>query len=140
MTALATKEGTHRRYANFFRGSSRERDPTIAYDALEAQALNVVRESIVAHALSMHRELSSADLSRMLAAAQSQLRGLPPDDLRGISPSSALLKMITDFSFAAAPANADGTQAALTAAATLDQGAGGDFSTMLAARMLRLDR
>ena len=140
MTALATKEGAHRRYANFFRGNSRERDTTIAYDALEAQALNVVRESIVAHALSMHRELSSADLSRMLAAAQSQLRGLPPEDLRGISPSSAILKMITDYSFAAAPVNADGTQAALTAAATLDQGVGRDFGTMLAARMLRLDR
>ena len=140
MTALATKEGAHRRYTNFFRGTSRERDPAIAYDALEAQALNVVRESIVAHALSMHRELSSADLSRMLAAAQSQLRGLPPEDLRGISPSSAILKMITDYSFAAAPVNADGTQAALAAAATLEQGAGSDFGTTFAARMLRLNR
>jgi hypothetical protein len=73
VTALATKEGAHRRYANFYRGSSRERDPTIAYDALEAQALNVVRESIVAHALSMHCELSSADLNRILSSTSELL-------------------------------------------------------------------
>jgi len=138
VTALATKEGAHRRYANFFRGTSRERDPTIAYDALEAQALNVVRESIVAHALSMHRELSSADLSRMLAAAQSQLRGLSPEDLRGISPSSAILKVITDYSFSSAPVTDLRSQAALTAASAREHGTGGDAGTTLAASMLRM--
>lgn len=128
-----------RRYENFFRGTSRDRDPHIAYDALESQALNVVRESIVAHALSMRRNLSPADLDRMLSAAQSQLRGMSPEDLRGISPSSAVLKTITDASFAAAPVADPRTQAALIAATANDPAAGTEPGSTYAARMLRMD-
>lgn len=128
-----------RRYENFFRGTGRDRDPQIAYDSLESQALNIVRESIVAHALSMRRTLSPADLDRMLSAAQSQLRGMSPEDLRGISPSSAVLKTITDASFAAAPVADPQTQAALIAATANDPAAGTEPGNTYAARMLRLD-
>ena len=128
-----------RRYENFFRGTSRDRDPHIAYDALESQALNVVRESIVALALSMRRNLSPADLDRMLSAAQSQLRGMSPEDLRGISPSSAVLKTITDASFAAAPVADPRTQAALMAPTANDPAAGTEPGSTYAARMLRMD-
>ncbi len=126
-----------RRSANFFRGTSR--DPHIAYDALEAQALNVVRESIIAHAHGLHRNLSPSDLDRMLSAAQSQLRGLSPEDLRGISPSSAILKTITDASFAAAPVADPRTQATLLAATANDPAAGIEGSSTFAARMMRFD-
>jgi hypothetical protein len=128
-----------RRYENFFRGTGRDRDPQIAYDSLESQALNIVRESIVAHALSMRRTLSPADLDRMLSAAQSQLRGMSPEDLRGISPSSAVLKTITDASFAAAPVADPQTRAALIAATANDPAAGTEPGNTYAARMLRLD-
>lgn len=126
-----------RRSANFFRGT--RRDPHIAYDALEAQALNVVRESIIAHAHGLHRNLSPSDLDRMLSAAQSQLRGLSPEDLRGISPSSAILKTITDASFAAAPVADQRTQATLLAATANDPAGGAEVGSTFAARMLRLD-
>jgi len=126
-----------RRSANFFRGTSR--DPHIAYDALEAQALNIVRESIIAHALSVRRNLSPADLDRMLSAAQSQLRGMAPEDLRGISPSSAILKTITDASLAAAPVGDPRTQATLLAASANDPATGTESGSAISARMLRLD-
>lgn len=128
-----------RRFENFFRGTSRDRDPHIAYDALESQALNVVRESIIAHASSLRRTLSPADLDRMLSAAQSQLRGMSPEDLRGISPSSAVLKTITDASFAAAPVADPRTQATLISATANDPAAGAENGGTYAARMLRLD-
>ena len=89
--------------------------------------------------LSLARELSSpADLSRMLAAAQSQLRGLPPEDLRGISPSSAILKTITDYSFSAAPMTDLRSQAELAAAAALEQEKAPMQARRLAARMVRI--
>lgn len=125
-----------RRYDNFFRGTHRE--PDLAYESLEAQALIVVRESILAHAQSIHRDLSAADLDRMLAAAQSQLRGLPPEDLRGISPSSALLRTITEYSFSAAPVTNLRSQAELAAAAARDQTIGAEGSETLAARLSRM--
>ncbi|MEQ1652402.1 MAG: hypothetical protein ABL897_07940, partial [Hyphomicrobium sp.] len=128
-----------RRYDNFFRGTRSEREPQIAFDSLEAQALNIVRESIVAHASSMRRNLSPSDLDRMLSAAQSQLRGMSPEDLRGISPSSAILKTITDASFAAAPVTDPRTQATLIAAAGNDPAGGVEAGSAYAARMVRLD-
>lgn len=128
-----------RRYENFFRGTSRDRDPPIAYDALESQALNIVRESIIAHASSLRRTLSPADFDRMLSAAQSQLRGMSPEDLRGISPSSAVLKTITDASLAAVPVADPRTQAALIAATANDPATGTESGSALSARMLRMD-
>ncbi len=128
-----------RRHDNFFRGTRSERDPQIAYDSLEAHALNIVRESIIAHAQSIHRNLSPSDLDRMLSAAQSQLRGMSPEDLRAISPSSALLKTITDASFSAAPAPDTRAQAALMAASASDPVTGAEGGSTLAARMRRLD-
>lgn len=131
------------RHDNFFRGTRSERDPQIApeiaYGSLEAHALNIVRESIVAHAHSMHRNLSPSDLDRMLSAAQSQLRGMSPEDLRAISPSSALLKTITDATFTAAPAPDTRAQAALMAASATDPVTGAEGGSTLAARMRRLD-
>jgi hypothetical protein len=138
MTALATQDSTQQRSANFFRGTRREREQQVAFDSLEAQALIVVRASIEAHAQSIHRDLSPADLSRLLAAAQSQLRGLSPEDLRGISPSSSILKTITDYSFSAAPMTDLRSQAELAAAAALEQGKGTDAGATLAARMVRI--
>lgn len=136
MTALATQDA-HRRSENFFRDRRRGREPQVAFNSLEAQALIVVRASIEAHAQSIHRDLSPADLSRMLAAAQSQLRGLSPEDLRGIS-SSSILKTITDYSFSAAPMGDLRSQAELAAAAALEQGKGTDAGASFAARMARM--
>ena len=93
-----------------------------------------MRASIEAHAQSIHRDLSPADLSRMLAAAQSQLRGLSPEDLRGIS-SSSILKTITDYSFSAAPMTDLRSQVELAAAAALEQGKGAGAGASFAARM-----
>lgn len=128
-----------RRYDNFFRGTRSEREPQIAFDSLEAQALNIVRESIVAHAHSMHRNLSPSDLDRMLSAAQSQLRGMSPEDLRGISPSSAILKTITDASFSAVPLTDPRTQAALMTATASDPAAGAESGRAFTSRLLRAD-
>ena len=137
MTALATQEAAQRRSEHFFRDRRPKREPHVAFDSLEAQALIVVRASIEAHAQSIHRNLSPADLSRMLAAAQSQLRGLSPEDLRGIS-SSSILKTITDYSFSAAPMTDLRSQAELAAAAALEQGKGTDAGASFAARMARM--
>jgi hypothetical protein len=132
----AQDAAAQRRTANFFRGTMRDpahrAEPKSANEPLEAIALPVIRCHLEAHAQSLGRTLGGADLDRMLAAAQSYLRSLPRDQLQGFSASSALMKTITDASFAAAPAPDARTAAAL--AATQAQGAPNDPSNVIAGR------
>jgi hypothetical protein len=125
-----------RRSANFFRATMRDpahrAEPKSANEPLEAIALPVIRSHLEAHAQSLGRTLGGADLDRMLAAAQSYLRSLPRDQLQGFSASSALMKTITDASFAAAPAPDARTAAALAAAQA--QGTSTETSNGIAGR------
>ncbi len=139
MNALAEQVGAQRRRSNFFRDTAGQPEAGIAHDALEAQALNLVRASLEADALDNRRDLKSADMDRMLSAAKGKLRGLSERELRGISASSALLKSLTDYSLAAAPITDQRSPAALAAAVERERAASADGGNGLTARLLRAD-
>ena len=139
MNALAEQVGAQRRRTNFFRDTTRHSDPDMAHEALEAQALGLVRASLEADALDNRRDLKAADMDRMLSAAKGKLRGMSERELRGISSSSALLKSLTDYSLAAAPTSDLRSPAALAALAGRDKNVGVDGVIGITARLLRAD-
>ncbi len=139
MNALAEQVGAQRRRTNFFRDTTRHSDPDMAHEALEAQALGLVRASLEADALDNRRDLKAADMDRMLSAAKGKLRGMSERELRGISASSALLKTLTDYSLTAAPTSDLRSPAALAALAGREKDVGVDGVTGITARLLRAD-
>lgn len=139
MNALAEQVGARRRRSNFFRDTTRRPDPDMAHEALEAQALSLVRASLEADALDNRRDLKAADMDRMLSAAKGKLRGMSERELRGISASSALLKTLTDYSLTSAPTSDVRSPAALAAIAGRDKDVGVDGVTGITARLLRAD-
>jgi hypothetical protein len=139
VNALAPHDGGQRRRANFFRDTPRDPETSITHEALEAQALALVRASLEADALDNRRDLRPADMDRMLSAAKGRLRGMSERELRGISASSALLKTLTDYSLSAAPVTDLRSPAALAASAERDRADGVDGANGITARLLRAD-
>lgn len=139
MNALASHDGAQRRRSNFFRDTPRDPEASTTHEALEAQALALVRASLEADALDNRRDLRPADMDRMLSAAKGKLRGMSERELRGISASSAVLKTLTDYSLSAAPVADPRLQAALALDVGRDNPAGADGSNGLTARLLRAD-
>ena len=139
MNALAPHDGAERRRANFFRNVALEPKATVEHEALEAQALNLVRASLEANALDNRRDLRPADMDRMLSAAKGKLRGMSERELRGISASSGSLKTLTDYSLSAAPVADTRSPAALALAAGREQGVGAEGDNSITARLFRAD-